>query len=266
MKHLSKEVEMELIRRIRTGDIEAKKIFIKENQNHVISIAKKYTFSKEVLSDLVAEGNKGLLKAIEKFNENFGTRFISYSYYWIRRYIVRDIERKKYAGLKIPERYRRLIDRVEHIRDDYLSREGRYLTDIEIAEELNLPPEIMNKLKKYASQVEILSLESYKSENDSYEAENRSEKPEDKFWDILQNDNILERIFSNLMKKEKRAKVDIWLKVIKLYYGLDGEKQYSYKEISEELDVSRQRVHQVKKICLQKMKQEWKEMKKNDIK
>lgn len=265
IKNISLEDEIKIIKRIRKGDRKAKEQFARDNQGLVIYLAKRYAFSPDILPDLIAEGNMGLLKAIDKFDFKKNVKFGTYAYFWIKRFIIRAIM-KEFEVLKIPERYQEFRERVEEMKKDYMFKNGRYPTDREIAKTLKLPPEIVKKLKKYASQVRIISSDYYDGEKqvDLFEVVDFSRKGEQGLWEVLRNKDILEKIFDRMKKKEKRANIEIWLKVLELYYGLGGGVQRSYKEISKELDVSRQRVHQIKKICLQKLKKEWRLMKKEE--
>jgi RNA polymerase sigma factor (sigma-70 family) len=124
------------------------------------------------------------------------------------------------------------------------------------------------KLKKYTSKIRVISSDFYDGEKqvDLFDIMSFSNKEEQNVWEILRNKDMLENIFERLRKKEKKANVDMWLKVLEIYYGLDGRVPLSYKEISKELNVSRQRIHQVKKTCIQKLTKEWKQMKKEEEK
>ncbi len=263
LKNTKLEDEIQIIKRIKKGDRKAKEQFMKDYQGLVIYLAKRYTFSSDILPDLIAEGNMGLLKAIEKFDVKKKVKFGTYAYFWIRRFIIRAIL-EEFGALKIPERYLGFKDRVEELKRAYMSKNGRYPTDREIAKTLKLPPEIVKKFKKYASRVRVISSDFYDGEKqvDLFEVTDFNKEGEKGFWEVLRNKDILNKIFERLKKKEKRANIDMWLKVLELYYGLGGSIQRSYKEISKELNVSRQRVHQIKKTCLQKLKKEWKLMKK----
>ncbi len=264
-RNSSLEDEIKIIRSIRKGDRDAKEQFTRDNQGLVIYIAKKYAYTPDILPDLIAEGNMGLLKAIDKFDSKKNVKFGTYAYFWIKRFIIRAIMRE-FEVLKIPERYHEFRDRVEDLKRDYMFKNGRNPTDAEIAKSLKLPPEIVKKLRKYAAHVRIISSDYYDGEKqvDLFDVVDFSKKEEQGLWEVLRNKDILEKIFDRIKKREKRANIDIWLRVLELYYGLDGGIQRSYKEISDELDVSRQRVHQIKKICLQKLKKEWLTMKKTE--
>ncbi len=266
IKNMPIEDEIQVIKRIRKGDRKAKEQFARDNQGLVIYLAKRYAFSPDILPDLIAEGNMGLLKAIDKFDFKKKVKFGTYAYFWIKRFIIRAIM-KEFEVLKIPERYQEFREQVEEMKRDYMFKNGRNPTDREIASTLKLPLEIVKKLKKYASQVRIISSDYYDGEKqvDLFEVVDFNKKGEQGLWELLRNKDILEKIFERLKKKEKRANIEIWLKVLEMYYGLGGGIQRSYKEIANELNVSRQRVHQIKKICLQKLKKEWKAMKKEGL-
>lgn len=259
--------EMEILKRIKKGDKKAKEQFTKDNQGLVIYLAKKYAFTPDILPDLIAEGNMGLLKAVEKFDASKKVKFGTYAYFWIKRFIIRAIIRE-FEILKIPERYQELKDKVEEVKREYILKNGRVPNENEIAKVLNLPVEVLKKLKKYSSKVKIISSDFYNGEKqiDLFDIRDFSKKEEISTWEILRNKDLLKSIFNRLREKEKRANVDIWFKVLDMYYGLNGKVPMSYKEISKELNVSRQRINQIKKICLQRLTMEWEEMKKEEEK
>ncbi|MCK9266526.1 sigma-70 family RNA polymerase sigma factor [bacterium] len=259
---MTQEEEIQMIKLIRKGDRKAKETFVKQNQGLVIYLAKRYAFSSDILADLIAEGNMGLLKALEKFDFRKNVKFGTYAYFWIKRFVLRAIM-KEFEVLKIPERYQEFKEKLEELKKDYMFNHGRTPTEKEIAEELKLTPEIIKKLKKYSGQVRVISSGYYDGEKevDLFEVIDFERSGDPGFWEVLNNKDILANIFSRLKDKEKRANIDTWIKVLELYYGLEDGVQHSYKEISEKMDVSRQRVHQIKKIALKKLKKEWEEIK-----
>ncbi|MFN4227901.1 MAG: sigma-70 family RNA polymerase sigma factor [Candidatus Ratteibacteria bacterium] len=265
-KNLTLEDEKKIITKIRKGDKELREEFIKKNQGLVIHIAKKYAFSPEILPDLIAEGNMGLIRAIEKFDFRKKVKFGTYAYFWIKRFVLRAIM-KEFEILKIPERYHEFKERMDEINNIYNLKYGRDATDEELAKELKIPLTIVKKFKKYADKFTIISSDFYNGEKDVdlFDIINTTEKKTEKLWEILRNKDILNKIFERLKKKEKRANVDVWFKVLKLHYGLEDGIQYSYKEIAKKLGLTRQRIHQIKKICLKKLKEEWEEIKNEGI-
>jgi len=261
------ENEKEIITKIRKGDKELKEEFIKKNQGLVFHIAKKYAFSPEILPDLIAEGNMGLLRAIEKFDFKKKVKFGTYAYFWIKRFVLRALM-KEFEILKVPERYHEFREKMEEINNIYNLKEGRDATDEEIAKEMKIPVSLVKKLKKYSEEFKIISSDFYNGEKDVdlFELINTNHKKTDALWEVFRNKDILNKIFERIKEKEKRANVDIWFEVLKLYYGLENGVQYSYKEIAKKLGVTRQRIHQIKKICLKKLREEWEEMKNEGFK
>lgn len=259
-----KDRELELLERIKKGDKKAKEEFARENQGLVIYLAKKYAFTPDILPDLIAEGNMGLLRAVEKFDAKKKVKFGTYAYFWIKRFILRAIIRE-FEVLKIPERYQELKEKVEEIEKEYMFKKGSLPTDKEIAEALNLPVEVLKKFRKYTSHMRVISSDFYDGEKevDIFDIKNFSkQKEEQNLWELLRNRDLLEKIFNRLREKEQRANVDLWIKILEMYYGLGGKVPLSYKEIAKELNISRQRVHQIKKTCLKKLTEEWEKMKK----
>ncbi|MCS7179861.1 MAG: sigma-70 family RNA polymerase sigma factor [bacterium] len=255
------EDEKRIITKIRKGDKKLREEFIKKNQGLVIHIAKKYAFSPEILPDLIAEGNMGLMRAIEKFDFRKKVKFGTYAYFWIKRFVLRAIM-KEFEILKIPERYHEFKEKFEEINNAYNLKYGRDATDEELSKELKIPLNIIKKLKKYSDDFTIISSDFYNGEKDIdlFDLINTKKKKAEGLWDVLRNKDILSKIFERIKVKEKRANIDIWFEVLKLHYGLENGIQYSYKEIAKKLGVTRQRVHQIKKICLKKLREEWEEM------
>ncbi|MCM8803268.1 MAG: sigma-70 family RNA polymerase sigma factor [Candidatus Omnitrophica bacterium] len=265
-KNLTLEDEKKIITKIRKGDKKLRDEFIKKNQGLVIHIAKKYAFLPETLPDLIAEGNMGLIRAIEKFDFRKKVKFGTYAYFWIKRFVLRAIM-KEFEILKIPERYHEFKEKMDEINNRYNLKYGRDATDEELAKELKIPLPVVKKFKKYSEEFTIISSDFYNGEKDVnlFDLINTTGKKTEKLWEVLRNKDILNKIFERIKKKEKRANVDVWFKVLKLHYGLEDGIQYSYKEIAKKLDLTRQRIHQIKKICLKKLREEWEEMKNERI-
>ena len=253
--------EKNLIERIRKGDVKAKEEFVKRNQGLVIYIAKKYAFSSDILQDLVAEGNMGLLRALEKYDFRKKVKFGTYAYFWIKRFVLRAVIRE-FEIFRIPERVQEFREKLARVKKNYQLEFGRLPTDVEISKEIKVSLEVIKKLKKYSKQVRVVSSGYYdgEKETDLFEVLDFEKNKESSVWEILMNKDILEEIFSRLRKKEKRANVDMWLEILKLHFGIEDGIQRSYKEIAVKFGVSRQRIHQIIKICLEKLQDEWKEM------
>jgi RNA polymerase primary sigma factor len=257
------EEEKEIIKKIRKGDKKLEEEFVKKNQGLIYHIAKKYAFTPEMLSDLITEGNVGLLKAIEKFNLKKNVKFGTYAYFWIKRYILRALL-KGFEILKIPERYYEFKERLDEINNLYNLKYGRDATDEEIAKEMKIPKNIIKKFKKYSDKITIIPSELRNEDKniDLFEIIDKNHKKTEVLWEVFRNKDLLNKIFERIKEREKRANVEIWFKILKLHYGIENGIQYSYKEIAKKFGLSRQRVHQIKKIAFEKLKEEWEKMKK----
>ena len=253
--------DAELILRIRKGDRPALEEFAKRNQGLVIHIARKYTYSPDVLSDLIAEGNIGLLRALEKYDFKRNVKFGTYAYFWIKRFVVRAIM-KEFELFRVPERVQEFRDRYEQIKRNYQVEYGSSPSDEEIGRRLKVPLVVLQKLKGPAGGQRVISPVIYdgEKESDLFQILDFGKGDESDFWEILRNKDILEKIFERLRKREKRANIELWIKALKLHFGLEGSSPMIYMEISRELDVSRQRIHQIIKVCLKKLRVEWREL------
>ncbi len=253
--------EHEIIKKIRAGDREARESFIKDNQGLVVSLAKKYAFTPDIVPDLVAEGNMGLLKALDKFDFSKNVKFVTYAYYWIKRFILRAML-KEFELFRIPEKYHELGEDLSGLEKTYMMKYGRPPTDKEIGDHFDLPHELVKKIKKYSENVKISS-DFYNGEKDVdlFDVIDFNNHQDRALWQIFTEHDIIEKIFERLRRKEKKADIERWINVLDMHYGLNGSIQYSYKEIAEKMGVSRQRVHQIIKVCIKKLREEWEEMK-----
>ena len=109
-KPLSREEEMECILKAKKGDITARNKVLKANLRFVFDIAKVYKGSSVSIDDLIAEGNMGMIKAIDKFDVDFGTKFISYAVWWIREYILRALANSR--TIRLPRNQIELIGKI----------------------------------------------------------------------------------------------------------------------------------------------------------
>lgn len=255
-------MEREIIRKIREGDQMLRDEFIKKHQGLVVSIARKYAHSPEVLSDLIAEGNLGLIKAIEKFDLDKGVKFSTYAYYWIKRFIVNAI-RRHYEVLRKPENYYIVKEKLDKVNNDYNLKYGRDATDEELARELKISLPLIKKLRKYAKQVTTISSSYYNEEEEGVDVFDFVDvQEEDKVDEVLMDRDTLSTLFEKLKQRESRANIEVWYKVLALYFGLEDGVRYNHREIGEKLGITSQRVCQIKHLCLRRLRRIWEEMKK----
>lgn len=245
------EEEKEVARRVRRGDENAKKKLIAANLRLVISIAKRFIWSKLSFSDLIQEGNVWLIKAIEKFDPERDFKFSTYATWWIKQSITKAIaDMSKHVRIPV-----HLIDEMNSYNKAYqrlFQETGKEPTSKQIADELWFP---IKKVKK---------LEEVIYGNVSLDRDVGDEKGRDKLWDMIEDPNTLRpdqvaesfALRNNLdqilqMLDEREAKI------IKMRYGIDGPK-YTLEQVGEEFDVTRERVRQIEQKVIQKLKEhEW---------
>ena len=134
---ITQEQEIELARRIKAGDKEAEDILIKANLRFVISVAKKYATKGILLSDVINDGNVGLIKAAKKFDETRGFKFISYAVWWIRQSILEAYPTHK-RSIRIPMNIQTVYDKVKKWSNEFEQKYEREPTIHEVCEEFNL--------------------------------------------------------------------------------------------------------------------------------
>lgn len=251
IKLLTAEEEKTIARRILRGDENAKRKLIEANLRLVISIAKRFFGAKLSFSDLIQEGNIGLIKAIEKFDPEKDFKFSTYATRWIKQSITKAIaDMSKHVRIPV-----HLIDEINTYNKTsslLFQKLGREPTSKEIALHLWFP---IKKIKK---------LEEVIYGNISLDSDVGEEGSKDKLGDMIADtktatpDQVAETgaLRGNLdsilsMLDEREAKI------IKMRYGIDGPK-YTLEQVWEEFDVTRERVRQVEQKVIQKLREhEW---------
>ena len=248
---LSAEDEKTIARRIKRGDENAKKKLIEANLRLVISIAKRFFGARLSFSDLIQEGNVGLIKAIEKFDPEKDFKFSTYATRWIKQSITKAIaDMSKHVRIPV-----HLIDEINSYNKTYqmlFQKLGREPTSKEIAQKLWFPIKKIKKLEEVifgnVSLDSDVGDEKWRDKLGDMIEDRKTQRP-DQFaeWNSLRAnlDNILE------MLDEREAKI------IKMRYGIDGPK-YTLEQVGEEFDVTRERVRQIEQKVIQKLKEhEW---------
>jgi RNA polymerase primary sigma factor len=243
---ISPEDEVILARRIKSGDDEALKKLVKANLRFVVSVAKQYQNQGMSLPDLINEGNLGLMKAAQRFDETRGFKFISYAVWWIRQAILQALaEQARIVRLPVNK-----IGSINRINRAFARLEQEYEREPssqEIADMLEMFPEdVKESLKTNGRTVSMDAPLSSEEDNTMYDVLQSNDTPSpDK---NLINESLayeIERALSTLSSRES--------KVLKLYFGLGMKHPFTLEEIGEELNLTRERVRQIKEKALKRI-------------
>ncbi len=248
VKLLSPDEEVILVRKIREGDPKALETLISANLRFVVSVAKQYQNQGLTLPDLINEGNLGLIKAAERFDETRGFKFISYAVWWIRQSILQSLaEQSRIVRLPLNK-----IGSINKINKAFTQLEQEFQREPmpeEIGEILNLNPSIVDESlnsNNFHISMDAPLKDDEKAENNLYDVMITNETPDP---DVSLMDTSLkveiERTLSTLNEREAE--------ILRYYYGLNGMNAHTLEEIGKELDLTRERVRQVKEKALKKL-------------
>ncbi|MDA8901577.1 MAG: RNA polymerase sigma factor RpoD/SigA [Flavobacteriales bacterium] len=245
---ISAEEEVDLAVKIRGGDENALQKLTKANLRFVISVSKQYQNQGLSLSDLINEGNLGLIKAAQRFDEKRGFKFISYAVWWIRQSILQAIaEHARIVRLPLNK-----IGSINKINKAYSSLEQEYErppSASEVAETLEVSEKEVKKAQHISGRhVSMDAPLGSDSENDMYAvfANPDQESNEDDLLEGALGDEI-GRILETLSARETD--------IIKLYFGIGQSYPLTLEEIGDKFDLTRERVRQLKEKGLRKLKQ-----------
>lgn len=244
---ITPDEEVELAQKIKMGDQIALDRLVRANLRFVVSVAKQYQNQGLGLADLINEGNVGLIKAAQRFDETKGFKFISYAVWWIRQAILQAVAEQS-RMVRLPLNQVGFISRVKKTASYLEQLYQRKPTIKEIADELDMPEEkIETALKVNAKEVSMdapISSDDDMTFIDTMVPEDNYEA--DKLVMSESESIAIKRSLSVLNEKER--------KIIIYYFGLDSNKSYSLEEIGNMMDMTRERVRQVKDKALKKLR------------
>lgn len=245
---LSKEEERELAIRAKNGDENAKNKLVTSNLKFVVKIASRYQNRGLSLSELISEGNVGLIKAIEKYDINKDIKLISYAVWWIKQKILFALAEKT-SLIRVPLGRSNAMNKIRNIRDRYIAETGDHITMNQLSDKSDISEKLINNMQLQS--IDTLSLDeiSKNPNNDDASILEFVEDPTAKDpSSVFFQEKLHNRIASSIKSLNDRD-----AHIIKSYFGLEGYKEKNFAEIAEEMGISRERVRQIQKQALKKI-------------
>jgi RNA polymerase primary sigma factor len=248
---LTPEEEISLAQKVQGGELaeqdHARHRMIRSNLRLVISIAKRYANMGLSFSDLVEEGNIGLMRAVEKFNPERGYRFSTYASWWIKQAIMRALSNQGKI-IRIPVYMYEIISKWRKVRDGLTQKLNRMPTRKEISEVMELPVRKIKEIENIAGRPSSLnapvSLDGTAELIDLIE-DDSSHAPDAQIGEALKNERI-GKILEQLDDREKR--------ILVLRFGLGDEDPHTLEQVAQQFNVTRERVRQIETVAIQKVR------------
>lgn len=245
---LTTEEEVELAQKIRKGDSQALDRLTRANLRFVVSVAKQYQNQGLSLPDLINEGNLGLIKAAQKFDETRGFKFISYAVWWIRQSILQALAEQARI-VRLPLNQVGSLNRINKALSRFEQENERRPSAEELSKELDIPVEkISDTLKVSAHHVSVDAPFSDDEEGSLLDVLPNNDAPE--VDSSLNKESLIQEINRALSRLSDRE-----CDVVKRFFGIDCN-EMSLDEISEALSLSRERVRQIKEKAIRQLKGE----------
>ncbi len=243
---LTTDQEVELAQRIRKGDKRALERLTKANLRFVVSVAKQYQNQGLSLPDLINEGNVGLIKAAEKFDETRGFKFISYAVWWIRQSILQAIAEQSRL-VRLPLNQVGSVNKIARELSRFEQEHERKPSVDEIAERVDLPEDKIADAMKANSRHVSMDAPIADGEDSSmidFLAGDSSNTDRELAIESLKAE--VSRILKLLTDKEQ--------KVLRAFFGIDGSPEMTLDEIGEKYNLTRERVRQIKEKALRRLR------------
>lgn len=243
---ISANEEVELTQKIKKGDVEARNKLVMANLRFVVSVAKQYQNQGLSLEDLIDEGNIGLIRAAEKFDETRGFKFISYAVWWIRQSILSALEEQTRI-VRLPQNQVGIQKKIAQANMEFEQKHGRMPSSDELSEILEIPSNKIDELIKVSGKHISVDAPFADGEDGS-------------LLDVLPNndspraDSVLNK--ESLSKEIDRALMQLYdreREILKMFFGI-GCQEMSLEEIGDKFDLTRERVRQIKEKAIKRLK------------
>ena len=246
---LTAEEEVELAQRIKDGDQRALDKLVRCNLRFVVSVAKQYQNQGLSLQDLINEGNLGLVKAAQRFDETRGFKFISYAVWWIRQSILQAVAEHSRI-IRLPMNQVGALAKVKKAVSKLEQTLERHPTVKEIADEVNMPEDKVEQLMSLNSRA-VSTDAPLDAEDDANFLDVFVQDDQERTDGVVERESTSRAIRNSLdMLTEKERSI------ISMYFGLGTSREYSLEEIAMKLDISRERTRQIRDRALKKLKTE----------
>lgn len=243
---LTTDQEVELAQRIRKGDKRALERLTKANLRFVVSVAKQYQNQGLSLPDLINEGNVGLIKAAEKFDETRGFKFISYAVWWIRQSILQAIAEQSRL-VRLPLNQVGSVNKITRELNKFEQEHERKPSVDEIAERVDLPEDkIADAMKANSRHVSMDAPIADSEDSSMIDFLSGDSSNTDRELAIESLKAEVSRILKLLTDKEQ--------KVLRAFFGIDGSPEMTLDEIGEKYNLTRERVRQIKEKALRRLR------------
>lgn len=244
---ISIEEEIELAQRIKNGDRKALEKLTKANLRFVVSVAKQYQNQGLSLPDLINEGNLGLIKAAEKFDETRGFKFISYAVWWIRQSILQAIAEQSRI-VRLPLNQVGSVNKINRILNKFEQEHERRPNADEIAEQIDLPEDkIIDAMKVNGKHISVDAPFMDGEDNSLLDVLTNADSP------MADNDLVMESLREevasalNILNERERN-------IIECFYGIN-QREMTLEEIGDRFGLTRERVRQIKEKALRRLRQ-----------
>jgi len=244
---ITAEQEVELARRIKQGDKIALEKLTKANLRFVVSVSKQYQNQGLSLPDLINEGNLGLIKAAQRFDETRGFKFISYAVWWIRQSILQALAEQSRI-VRLPLNKIGSLNKINKATARLEQRHERTPNQKEIADELDMTTNEVKESMRNAGRHVSMDAPLIQDEDNT-------------MYDVLKSDEAITPetglLYESLRKEISRAVSTLTQReadVVQLYFGLNIEHPMTLEEIGEKFDLTRERVRQIKEKAIRRLK------------